>query len=188
MSTEIVTACIALAGVVASVAISLLTSRQQASIAVERLRREIHQDFSLTLFKTRLEHYPDLYQYLSDFKKVIQYEEVTRERLQSFFNKMQAWDSRHSILFGSDSGKLLYHFRKDVFELMQKTDQELQIHFNDRDTKYPFIKKMAQIELSLKSELGIYAYSSPTDIKEAKQFRSYQEVTKFSNQQTQPKR
>ena len=108
MSTEIVTACIALAGVVASVAISLLTSRQQASIAVERLRREIHQDFSLTLFKTRLEHYPDLYQYLSDFKKVIQYEEVTRERLQSFFNKMQAWDSRHSILFGSDSGKLLY--------------------------------------------------------------------------------
>ncbi|NER80368.1 MAG: hypothetical protein F6K42_12465 [Leptolyngbya sp. SIO1D8] len=187
MGKEIIAASIALIGVIVSVLISFITSRKQASIEVEKLRSEIHQDFSLRLFDKRLEQYPDLYQYLSEFKKVIQYEEVTQERIIGFFRKLQEWDSRNSILFGSDTGKLLYHFRKEVFSLTRRSNQEIQVYFNDSETKYSFIKKMAQLELSLKSELGIYTYNSPTDIREAKQFRSYQEVTEFSRQRTQLK-
>ena len=188
MGKEVIAASIALIGVIVSVLISFLTSRRQANIEVEKLRTEIHQDFSLRLFEKRLEHYPDLYQYLSEFKKVIQYEEVTQERMIDLFKKLQEWDSRHSILFGSDTGKLLYHFRKEVFDLTRISSQDIQAYFfNDSETRHLFIQKMAQLELSLKSELGIYTYNSPTDVREAKRFRSYQEVTDFSRQRTQLK-
>ncbi|MGB3515534.1 MAG: hypothetical protein WBA43_03705 [Elainellaceae cyanobacterium] len=187
MSKEVIAASIALIGVIVSVLISFFTSRRQANIEVEKLRTEIHQDFSLRLFEKRLEHYPDLYQYLSEFKKVIQYEEVTQERIVGFFKKLQEWDSRHSILFGSDTGKSLYHFRKEVFDLTRRSNQDIQAYFNDSETRHLFIQKMAQLELSLKSELGIYSYNSPTDVREAKRFRSYQEVTEFSRQRTQLK-
>lgn len=187
MAKEVIAASIALIGVIVSVLISFFTSRRQANIEVEKLRTEIHQDFSLKLFEKRLDHYPDLYQYLSEFKKVIQYEEVTQERMIDFFKQLQEWDSRHSILFGSDTGKLLYHFRKEVFDLTRRSNQDIEAYFNDSETRHLFIQKMAQLELSLKSELGIYAYNSPTDVREAKRFRSYQEVTDFSNQQTKLK-
>lgn len=187
MGKEVIAASIALIGVIISVLISFFTSRRQANIEVEKLRTEIHQDFSLRLFEKRLEHYPDLYQYLSEFKKVIQYEEVTQERMVGFFKKLQEWDSRHSILFGSDTGKLLYHFRKEVFDLTRRSNQDIQAYFNDSETRHLFIQKMAQLELSLKSELGIYSYNSPTDVRESKRFRSYQEVTEFSRQRTQLK-
>jgi hypothetical protein len=187
MGKEVIAASIALIGVIVSVLISFFTSRRQANLEVEKLRTEIHQDFSLKLFEKRLEHYPDLYQYLSEFKKIIQYEEVTQERLTGFFKKLQEWDSRYSILFASDTGKLLYHFRKEVFDLTRRSNQDIQAYFNDSEMRHLFTQKMAQLELSLKSELGIYAYNSPTDVREAKQFRSYQEVTEFSKQRTQLK-
>lgn len=187
MGKEVIAASIALIGVIISVLISFFTSRRQANIEVEKLCTEIHQDFSLRLFEKRLEHYPDLYQYLSEFKKVIQYEEVTQERMVGFFKKKQEWDSRHSILFGSDTGKLLYHFRKEIFDLTRRSNQDIQAYFNDLETRHLFIQKMAQLELSLKSELGIYSYNSPTDVRESKRFRSYQEVTEFSGQRTQLK-
>ena len=63
MGKEVIAASIALIGVIVSVLISFFTSRRQANIEVEKLRTEIHQDFSLRLFEKRLEHYPDLYQY-----------------------------------------------------------------------------------------------------------------------------
>jgi hypothetical protein len=187
MPVEVIGAVIALLGVIISVGISYFTSQRQANVEIEKLRTELHQAFSVKLFEKRLENYPDLYQFLSDFKKAIDYEDITAERVCDLFDNIQKWDSKYSILFGSRPGKLLYAFRKELYNLTKLEIQALRAYFSDNTTRRDFIQRMVQIELALKTELGVYAYENPAEIRELRRFKTYQEVSEFAEQNIQRK-
>lgn len=177
MPREFIPALIAFAGVFLSLVISYVTSTRQANIETGKLRTEIEQKFGYKLFEKRLEVYPELYRYLSDFIKEIQFGKVDHSALERFFSQFLEWDSRYSIFFSGSTGEIVYKFRLQIAELMTKTNNELEELYSTSNSLRELRHSVQELELCLKNELGIYAFESPTEVKNFKRFRSYQEVT-----------
>ncbi len=176
MSIQIVTALIALIGVLVSVLVSYLTSSQKTNSEIEKLRKEILQDFNVKLFEKRLEVYPELHSYLSQLIKVIQFGTISQETFKEIFEKIQIWDSKNSILFSGTTGLISYELRLKIANILKKNNAELTKEFTSLESKTELRHEIQKLELALKSELGIYAFKAPVTIGEFKDFRSYQEV------------
>lgn len=173
MSTEIVVAFIAFAGVLISVAVSLFTSMRLTNAELRKLRTEIQQTYADKLLEKRLDVYPSLYALLSDFAKKIQSSIISKSVLEELRNQIEEWDSKHAVLFSGRAGIICYRFRKALAELTQKPDEELQKDLASADFFRKLRHKVAELELALKGDLGIYIVEF-SDL--TKEFTSYQEV------------
>jgi hypothetical protein len=78
MPIELLAALIALISAIISVSVSYLVSFRQTNIEFEKPRTEIHKAFGSKLFERRFEVYPELYVYVSNFIKVIQFGTISQ--------------------------------------------------------------------------------------------------------------
>ena len=172
MSTEIIVALIALAGVVISVVISVLTTEKVTRTDLQKLRTEIQQTYAGKLLEKRLEVYPDVYYLLSDFGKKIQYANVSKEYLEEFRNRANELNSKYSIFYSGDTNELSYQFRTSLDELIILANKESQEEFWDALRRLRHAA--GHFELSLKSDLGIFVveFSDPQ-----KRFTTYTDLT-----------
>lgn len=173
MPTEILVALIAFAGVLASVAASLVTSMRLTNAELQKLRTEIQQTYADKLLEKRLDVYPSLYALLSDFVKKIQSNTMSKSVLEELRTQIEEWDSKHAVLFSGRAGIICYRFRKMLAELMQKPDEELQKDLASVDFLRELRYKTGELELALKGDLGIYVVEF-SDL--TREFKSYQEV------------
>jgi len=178
MESQIFGYLIAFVGVVLSVLVSYVTGRRSANIEIQKMRTEIQQEFSRRLFEKRMDVYPILYSYLSDFTKVLQFGNLSQRDVDRLFKSYQEWDSLNAILFSARTGKLSYDLRLKLSELTKMTDKQFRETYGTVESLKELRKQIQQLELALKSELGIYGFESPTNVKETSRFSSYEEVSK----------
>ena len=78
-------------------------------ISNRKMYREIEQDYSRELLKKRIEVYPLLYEEFSEFIKIMLIKEkVTFEQFSTFFERTNALNSKISIFFSGETGKVSY--------------------------------------------------------------------------------
>jgi hypothetical protein len=183
MSIEIVTALIALGGVLLSVIVSLITNSRQTANELAKLRSEIQQSYAGKLLEKRLEVYPHTYALLSEFAKKLETGTFTIKDLESLYKDVNELNPKTSIFFSAHTGDVSFWFRKTLRDLLKLTIEELKT-----PEKLGEIKKIvSRFELSLKSDLGIYVveFSDPS-----KRFSSYSETHQavIKNEPTKPLR
>lgn len=175
MPVEIVTSIIALIGVLLSVSISIYTSRRQTQIDLEKFHAEMHQNFNAVLFKKRLDIYPEIYATLTEFSDNIKYQKITKDQITKMFTPLQNW-RKHSFLFTAKTGHLAFELKEELLRLTDKTDGELEVYFNNIEARKRLRRKVQEVELALKSELGIYGFHSPTILSNVTEFQTYNDA------------
>lgn len=168
-------ALISIAGVVAAAAISNYVARKTAR---EQLRVQTDREFSVLLFKKRLENYCEIYRLLSDFIKLmgvgrvsedcVLERDVSKIDIIKFLKEIEKWDSKNSILLTPHTSSISYGLRKDFFELIGKSDEEIKAEFSRQETREIWRRKVAGLEASIKNEIGVNAikpFPTNTDFK-----------------------
>jgi len=177
MQVDILTAIIALLGVLLSAFISYRVSLRQTKIEFDKHSEQIKQEFSRRLFEKRMSVYPELYSFLSNFGKSLVFGTPSKKDLELLFSQIQNWDSLNAILFSAPTGLPVYHLRIKIYELLKKPESELSKILNSPEDQKNLIREIQEVELALKTELGIYAIESPTKIKDFASYKTYREVT-----------
>lgn len=141
---------------VITVIISVLTSvfitaiRNKAELA--KIQKETELRYSKSLFDKRIEIYPELYNSLSSYDKLIQYNKQSIESLREFRDKVDEWNSRNSLFFTEATTKISSRFRKYLRILLQRNQQNTISNEDWNDIQ----KIIVHFEHSLKAEIGIY--------------------------------
>jgi hypothetical protein len=169
MSIEVVTALIALGGVLLSVIVSLITNSRQTANELAKLRTEIQQSYAGKLLEKRLEVYPQTYILLSDFAKKLEARTFTKRDLEILYKGINKLDSESSILFSGHTGNIAFYFRQFLTETLKLENDDLKKPEKTKEIK----KHIGKFELALKSDLGIYVveFTDP-----AKRFSSYGDI------------
>ncbi len=177
MQVDILTAIIALGGVFLSALISYGISLRQTKIELDKHSEQIRQEFSRRLFEKRMSVYPELYSFLSDFIKKVHFGDPNRDDVEQLFSQIQSWDSKNAILFSAKAGRVAYYLRTKLFELLKKSEPEMIDFLVNQNNQKQLILDIQAVELSLKSELGVYAIESPTEIGEFTYYENYGQVS-----------
>jgi hypothetical protein len=173
MSTELIAALIAFVGVVVSVAVSLYTSMRHTGAELQRLRSEIQNIYATKLLDKRIEVYPNMYLLLSDFMKKIEAGTFSQNDIDQLHRRVSEWNSRNAIFFSGGTGYVSYHFRQLLMELSTIRHEEYQARFETPEAVKELKRRVAEFELGLKSDLGIYAVEF-SDL--SKRFKSYRDL------------
>jgi hypothetical protein len=177
MPAEIIAALIALTGVIVSVLLSYRTTVHQTNLEVSKYHEEVLQGFGAKLFEKRLEAYPILYSYLSKFIKVIEFGVPSKADIDELVCNMQDWDTHYAILFSAVTGRVSYETRKTAIQLGQMSPEALKQWASCTTELQATKHKLAELEIALKNELGIYTFESPTQMDVLKKYQSYAEAS-----------
>ena len=85
---------------------------------------------------------------------------------------------RSTRFYSARTGIINYEFRV-IYQLSQKSEQELAIEYSAEDALYQLRQKIGQFELALKDELGIYTFESPTALGPQQRFDAYSDIAKL---------
>jgi len=184
MPIELVAALTAFIGAIISVSVSYFVSVRQTNIEFQKLRTEIHKAFGSKLFERRLEVYPELYAYVSNFIKVIQFGTISQAAVRELVSQWEEWDSKNAILFSATTGHISYKLRSMFAKMVKKSDEELQKEFDSVESREILREELGKLELALKHELGVYEFESPASFKERGLFTSYKQAVE-STRETQ---
>ena len=171
---EIIVALIALGGVIISVILSFIINQYQHKIALKK----IHSEFSGKLYSKRLETYLEIYELVSQFCRMIDSrvddkKRISYEELYDFYNKYLIKDSKSGLLFSSCMVKSSYNLRTEVKKIL--TNHKIEDTFS-KNLMYNLRKSFSQVELSLKHELGVFGYESPSIMKDSELTKTYSEI------------
>jgi len=166
MSNEVLVSLIALFGVLLSVTVSVFISLRTTNTEIQKLRTEIQQTYTGKLLDKRLELYPEMYYLLSDFRKKFDVADISKEDVKRLLKQTSEWNSKHSILFSGQTTLISVRFRKLLTRLVQDG-------FESNESLRELIRTLAELEVALKSDIGIYVieFSDP-----AKRFSHYEDV------------
>lgn len=174
VNTEIITAFIALMGVIISILASLYVNSRQTNTEIEKLRHEIQYTYIGKLIEKRIEVYPSLYKLLSDLDKVLRFGTFSKEVAAELFNKISLWDSNNALFLSSISGLEYHRFRMVVAKIVNMSDEEFSETYSDKDATDILRKAANKVEVSLKSDIGVFIpESSDTKVR----FSSYSDVS-----------
>jgi hypothetical protein len=164
MSTEILVSLIALAGVIVSVIISYIASQRQIRTEINNSRLQIKHAYATKLFENRFSTYPQLFEITSSFVAKIRYSTIKKSDLNDFLEKIHNWDSRNSIFLSAMTTKRLFRVIRLAHQLQDSNDDVLE----KGGLIERFIPLLAELELSLKTELGVFSqvdFHNPTEVK-----------------------
>src|SRR4051794_8602099 len=93
------TILVALISAVVSLIVSLFAGTLQRRFELRRIRQEHEHGYAKALFEKRVEYYPELYNYLSEYQKIIRNNKQTIENLAEVRTAVDGWNSKHSLFF-----------------------------------------------------------------------------------------
>ncbi len=106
---------------------------------------------------------------------------VSKESISKLRAEIDDWDSNHAVLFSGRTGIVCYKFRQSLGELSQQADEDLQKRLQVTDSFRELRHAIAELELALKSDLGIFVVEFPEG---EKQFGWYREIENVLTQQS----
>lgn len=171
----IITSAISIIGVLISVTVSVIITRQQYKVEMEKIKKQLEQAYAKSLFDKRLETYPKLYSLLSGYSKTIQYNKQNAKNLLEFRDEVDKWNSQYSFFFTGSTGKLSGSFRGYLRALLADG-----IKSKIQEDDWKTIRKILHhFEVSIRSEIGV------TTIEPASNIVGIDEVYKFIEERTQ---
>ncbi len=173
-NTGVIEAIIALVGILISIAVSLFVSLRRTNLEIEKLRNDMKNAYASKLTDQRLSCYPDAYRILSQFTKRLRFEPIiVKEDLESLEVKLGNWDSSYALFCSSGTAYLLHNFMMHLHDLTLKTDEEVRQQFDVPEKRKKFRRRLSELELALKNDIGIYI----VDFAElSKEFSSYEDL------------
>ena len=106
MSDAIIASIISAVGVLVSVNVSIWVTRLQNKSELDKLKRELEQQYAKSLFEKRIEVYPELYNLFSSYAKMIRERQANAKNLIELKEKSDNWNSRYSIFFTEATKKV----------------------------------------------------------------------------------
>ena len=145
MPEKLLIAIISVAGIALSSLLSYLIGKKKAQLEMIALK----EGYTQKLFDKRIECYPELYQLLSDFSKKIRRKKANSEELSKFISKVEEWDSKYAIYLSPVSVMNMIKFLSLARSLEGK-------EFSQNKCNKLLIPKIVSVEMSLKTELGVF--------------------------------
>ncbi|KPV54067.1 hypothetical protein SE17_06000 [Kouleothrix aurantiaca] len=176
MSTEVITAFIALGGVVVSIIASIFVSLRQATIELRKTRTEFQQTYTDKLLEKRLEVYPALYKLTSDFDKIIRYDTLEKHHIDELFKHILEWDSANAIFMSGRTVFTHVKFLMTLARLVKMPIEDFQKKYADPQERKQLLDQANEVEVALKNDLGVYVIEFP-DVDRT--FASYYEVNRL---------
>ena len=154
MSPELIASLIALFGVVVSVLVSLFVGQRQMKTQIDALRIQVEQTYTAKLYEKRLEVYPLLFETMSVFSKRIRDRgEITKKVMDEFVSRFYEWDSKNSIYTSELTLRQLIR----MLRLLKSYKNSSETIFTKQKLKSELIPQMLDLELTLKTELGVFS-------------------------------
>lgn len=157
MSDPIIVATIS---AVVSLIVSLVATSLKNKADLLRVQKEQEHGYSKALFDKRVEYYPQLFNYLSDYAKIIRANEQTSNNLAEFKSAVDEWNSKHSIFFTKSTARLSAKFR---FLLGSILKNNLPSEFSHKDWEQ-LRMLIGSFEDFLKAEIGIFVAKPVGDV------------------------
>lgn len=173
MNETISTAYISFAGILITAAVSYLTS----VISARHTIKKMHGELSGKLYEKKLSVYPLIYQKISEFLKKTHETAFTHQDVTEFKNKFDETDSENAILFNAITTEEVYELRIIVNNASSLKSKDFEDWKNKN--KNALSDHLQRVELALKYELGVYGFSTPTELKKSKAYVSYRQAWPF---------
>jgi len=171
----IITSAISVLGVIISVMVSVMITRQQNKVELEKITRQLEQAYAKSLFDKRLETYPQLYYLLSSYSKTIQYNQQNVKNLLELRDAIDDWNSQYSLFFTGSTGKLSGTFRGYLRTILAEGPKS-----KIRDEDWKNIRRILyHFEKSIRSEIGV------STIEPVSRVEGIEEVYKFIDERIQ---
>lgn len=157
MSDPIIVATIS---AVVSLIVSLLATSLKNRADLLRVQKEQEHGYAKALFDRRVEYYPQLFNYLSDYAKVIRANKQTPDNLAEFKSTVDEWNSKYSLFFTKSTAKFSAKFR---FLLGSILKNNLPSEFSNKDWEQ-LRMLIGYFEDFLKAEIGIFVTKPVGDV------------------------
>ena len=108
MSDSVIVAVIS---AVVALIVSLLATSLKNKGDLIKVQREQEHGYAKALFDKRVDYYPELFNYLSDYAKVIRSNKQNVENLAEFKQALDEWNSKHSLFFTPPTSRFSAKFR-----------------------------------------------------------------------------
>ena len=159
MSDPIVVALIS-AGVSLIVALLATTWKNKADLI--KVQKEQEYGYAKALFEKRVDHYPQLYDLLSDYAKTIRANKQSPENLIAFKQAVDEWNSKYSLFFTKSTSKFSSKFRFLLGAILKDSGASKFSQTNWEDLR----KLIGYFEDFLKAEVGILVAKPVGDVRE----------------------
>lgn len=163
------TIVIALISAVVSLVVSLLAISWRNKADLIKIQKEQEHGYAKALFDKRVEYYPQLFNFLSDYAKVIRAHGQNIDNLAEFKRAVDEWNSKYALFFTKSTAKFSGRFRF-LLGLILKDDGALKYSSEDWEN---IRKLIGYFENFLKAEIGILVSKPVGDIE------VYEEVYSF---------
>ena len=184
MDKTIIVALIAFTATITTALISWLVSRFTVSSQIHKLQLELRHIYANRLHEKRVEVYPAAYELLSEFAKINKTGDVTRGYLDNLAIRIAEWDSKYSIFLSASTTPIAYNFRKLLAELSDKNDQDLRKVFDSHEERKRIYRAIAQFELALKGDIGIFAVEFYSPEQQWKDYPELEQVVREVRQES----
>ena len=146
-----------------------------------KIKIGLEQKYAKSLFDKRIEVYPELYNLLSSYAKLIGYNQQTIDNLIEFRDNIDKWNNKYSIFFTASTSTISARFRGYLRKLLSDgTKSRVTIE----DWK-AIGKILFHFEQLLRAEIGILdtkPVGEPKDIKNVYEFIEEKRTVKRGNQ------
>ena len=173
MDIKIIVGLISLSGVLVSALISLIVSRNKIKSEVEKLRYEMHLNFSEKIMEYRLSVFPDAYFEVETYVKAIQNRSLDYNKYCKHYDTLNEWHSKNGYILSSASNRVFYSYLRKSKRITERSEEAFNNRISDATKRRELIREAWEIELSLKNDLGIFRieYFDPDQM-----FKTYEEI------------
>ena len=180
-NTEIITAFIALGGIIFSIIISYIVSSQNAKLELHKHKEQIAQNFGQRLFEKRIDSYPKLYSIVCRYARDLKSNTMDINKLKDYYKEIYEWDINNSIYMSEKTHSLFWLFRIELLDLSGLTESEYREKYVTDKSREKLREKSKNVELALKNELGVFAYESPYRITPGFEIKKFKKINSQDN-------
>lgn len=170
---QIITAIIALIGVIISIVISYITSSKNVKVELRKHQEQIMQEFGQRLFEKRIECYPKLYSIVCRYARDLKENRMNISLLKEYYNETSDWDVNNSIYMSAKTQYIFHQFRIELLNISKLAEEDFKATYKNIEEQKKLRGTSNKVELALKNELRIYSFESPYKIIPEMSFDTY---------------
>ena len=111
---------IAIASGLITLVASSLIAVYQSRTEFRKLRKQLEQTYTTSLFDRRLEVYPVLFKALHHFNHKIEYSSPNKQQLIEFQHQYDEWISIHAILLTSSTASVVWGYHNYLIDVLEQ--------------------------------------------------------------------
>jgi hypothetical protein len=142
-----------------SAGVAWFTSRRAFAAELGKLKLGVQQKLLEQMVTIRSASYPEMYALLSDLPKAARGDASKYSTPGDLLDKVNLWDSKHSIFLGPRTTNICYAFRQELRQFAKDYPRLTAGSTVDPSVESrvrTLLQRAARLELGMRSDLGIY--------------------------------